>query len=57
MATQEQFCKEVGERAAERYDVEDGSDLCFNLIEMGVIVPTDGVAEAARIVAQHVLQA
>ena len=56
MASKEQFCADVGKRA-ETYGVEDGADLCWNLIEMGVIVPTDGVEEAARIVAQHVLQA
>ena len=56
MASKEQFCTDVGKRA-ETYGVEDGADLCHNLIEMGVINPMDSVEEAARVVAQHVLQA
>ena len=57
MATEQEFCKEVGEMAEERYDVIDGDDLCYNLIRLGVITPMEGVGVAARIVAQHVLQA
>ena len=56
MASKEQFCADVGKRA-ETYGVVDGADLCWNLIEMGAIVPTDSVEEAARMIAQHVLQA
>lgn len=56
MASKEQFCTDVGKRA-ETYGVEDGADLCHNLIEMNIINPMDSVEEAARVVAQHVLQA
>jgi hypothetical protein len=51
------FVNRVGARVLEQYDVEDGTDLAFNLLEMGVIHEDMGVDEAARIVAQHVLQA
>jgi len=51
-----EFCTKVGQLALE-YGVDDGSSLCYNLIEMGVIDMEQGVETAARIVAQHVLQA
>jgi len=51
------FCKLVGDRVAEQYDVEDGADLCFNLLESGVISEEASIDEAARIVAMHILQA
>jgi hypothetical protein len=51
------FVQQVDDRVFEQYDVQDGGDLCFNLMEMGVISESMGVDEAARIVAQHVLQA
>ena len=51
------FCQLVGARVAEQYDVEDGSDLCFNLLESGVISETATVDDAARIVALHLMQA
>jgi hypothetical protein len=53
----EDFCTLVGNRVEEQYDVQDGGDLCYNLIGTGVIREDMGVDEAARIVAQHVLQA
>jgi len=51
------FCQLVGARVAEQYDVEDGADLCFNLLELGTISEDASVDEAARIVAMHILQA
>jgi hypothetical protein len=54
--TQVEFCRQVGEITNAQYDVEDGSDLCYNLIDMAVIDMADGVDNAARIVAQHILQ-
>ena len=51
-----EFCTEVGLLALD-YGVDDGSSLCYNLIEMGVIDMEQGVETAARIVAQYVLQA
>jgi hypothetical protein len=51
------FCTLVGQRVEEQYSVIDGSDLCFNLLEMKVISETATVDEAARIVAMHILQA
>lgn len=52
-----ELTKKVGDRVEEQYDLEDGSDLCYNLIEQGVIDPNQGVDEAARIVAMHLQQA
>lgn len=51
------FCDLVDAHCEEHYDVTDGGDLCFNLLESGVIREDAGVEEAARIVAQHLLQA
>ena len=52
-----QFCQQVDARCQEQFDVQDGGDLCFSLLETGVVREEQGVDEAARIVAQHVLQA
>ena len=51
------FTQQVDARCEEQFDVQDGGDLCFQLMEMGVIRESMGVDEAARIVAQHILQA
>ena len=53
----DEFCQAVGTLAEEMYEVQDGEDLCFHLIEKGVIDPAQGEMEAARIVAMHILQA
>ena len=52
-----EFCDKVNARVEEQFDLEDGGDLCFNLLEMGVVREDMSVDEAARIVAQHLLQA
>lgn len=52
----QEFCKEVGIRVKDEYDVDDGADLCYNLLDMGVITLEDGVRRAATVVAQHMLQ-
>jgi hypothetical protein len=49
------FASKVGARVLEQYDQEDGSDLAFNLLEMGVISESMSVDEAARIVAPMIL--
>ena len=51
------FCQLVGKWALKCYGVEDGADLCFNLLESGVIPEDATVGAAANIVAQHILQA
>ena len=51
------FCKLVGRRVEEQFDLDDGDDLCFNLLESGVIREDASVDEAARIVAMHIQQA
>jgi hypothetical protein len=51
------FCALVSKWAFKYYGVEDGDDLCFNLIESGVIAEDTTVSEAARIVAMHIQQA
>ncbi len=51
------FCSEVGTIVLEQYECEDGTDLCFNLVHAGVIDVNEGKGTAARIVAQHILQA
>ena len=50
------FVGEVGKRVKEEYDLDDGADLCYNLVEMGVICEYMSVGQAAQIVAQHMLQ-
>lgn len=50
------FCSLVDARAREQYGYDDGGDLCFNLLEMGVISENASVDEAARIVAMHIAQ-
>ena len=51
------FCNAVGKIVLEQYGLEDGNDLCFNLVEMGVIDMANGENVAAQIVAQHIWQA
>lgn len=51
------FTAKVGDRVEEMYGLDDGSDLCYNLVESRVIDPDQGVDEAARIVAMHLQQA
>jgi hypothetical protein len=50
------FCALVGARVLEQYGNEDGDDLCFNLLESGVISEAASVSEAAHIVARHLQQ-
>ena len=51
------FCALVSARVEEQYDLQDGGDLCFNLLESGVIPENASIDEAARIVAMHLMQA
>ena len=51
------FCGEVGKRVSEQYGLDDGADLCYNLVESGVICEFMSVDEAARVVAMHIEQA
>lgn len=51
------FCQLVDDEVYNLYDLEDGGDLCYNLMEQGVIHSGLDVHGAAQIVAQHMLQA
>lgn len=51
------FCDEVDALVEKDYGYSDGGDLCFNLIESGVVKVDDGVQQAAATVAQHIGQA
>lgn len=55
--TKAEFCRQVDEKVEALYDVTDGGDLCWNLIDLGVVEESAGVGVAAQIVAQHLLQA
>lgn len=52
-----QFTQAVGDRVDEQYGLADGDDLCHSLIEAGIITLSMSTDEAARIVAQHMMQA
>lgn len=49
------FCTRVAEVAKQNYNIDDGADLCFNLMEQGLIEGgNDAYLErAARIVVLH----
>lgn len=51
------FCQLVADEVERDYGFVDGGDLCFNLLEAGVIPEDATVSQAARIVAQHMAQA
>lgn len=51
------FCEQVGKLVKDQYGYDDGRDLCWSLIEMGVVDMSRGEQYAARIVAQHLEQA
>lgn len=51
------FCSLVEARVEEQFGLQDGADLCFNLLEARVIAEDASIDEAARIVAMHMLQA
>lgn len=55
--TVSEFSRSVGEKVLNWYGLEDGSDLCYNLVEQGVIKIEDGEDSAARQVAMHMEQA
>jgi hypothetical protein len=52
-----EFAKSVGELVQSEYGLDDGADLCYNLVESGAIDMKDGEASAARQVAMHIEQA
>ena len=52
-----EFAQSVGEKVKNWYGLEDGADLCFNLVEQGVIDMRDSEAVAACQVAMHMEQA
>ena len=56
-AVMHDFSERVDKIVEEQYDCSDGGDLCYNLIESGVVDMALGEAAAARIVAQHIQQA
>lgn len=50
------FCRLVEAYVSKHYQLDDGADLCFTLLESGRISEDATIEEAARIVAQHLLQ-
>ncbi len=52
-----EFCDAVEDLVKKNSGIDDGGDLCYNLIEMGEIWVADGVDAAARIVQQRIQQA
>lgn len=56
-ASMHDFSEKVDKICEEQYEVVDGGDLCYNLVEVGEINMADGEDNAARIVAQRILQA
>ena len=56
-ATVHDFSEKVDKICEDQYDLCDGGDLCYNLVEQGVIDPANGEDAAARVVAQHIQQA
>lgn len=51
------FCSIVEDMVLIMYGLEDTADLCFTLLETGVIAEDATAEQAARIVAQHLQQA
>lgn len=59
MSNQQQmleFCAQVEQEVFKQCGSADGGDLCFNLLEQGVIKMEQGVARAAQQVAQYLAQ-
>ena len=56
MKTIAQFCYEVEKLVEYEIEMEDAGNLCFNLIEAGVISVDKGTTRAAEIVIQHIIQ-
>lgn len=50
------FAAEVGKLVKSKYRLDDGDDLCFNLVERGDIDMDAGADKAAQIVASHLMQ-
>ncbi len=51
-ADKHKFCKEVGKKA-EEYGLQNGRDLCFMLMDVGVISENMSVEEAAGAIFRH----
>lgn len=51
------FCDAVEVAVQQQFGEADAGDLCWNLLETGVVTPDMGVENAARVVAMHILQA
>jgi hypothetical protein len=56
MAELDAFCDEVGAEVKSEYGLDDGDDLCFNLIESGALRMDRGVTYAAQQVAMALIQ-
>jgi hypothetical protein len=58
MADADAFCSEVEKIVKQQHGHDDGGDLCWNLIEQGVVdIKKHTPKQAAQIVAQHIDQA
>ena len=51
------FSEKVDKVLEEQYELHDGGDLCYNLLEAGEISEDATVDQAAAKVAQHIQQA
>lgn len=55
--TDSEFASAIGEAVKTDYDLDDGSDLCRNLLMTEVVTTNMSIDMAAQIVAQHIEQA
>lgn len=51
-----EFAQQVGAKVEQMYGLEDGSSLCYNLLEAGVVTISQGVMSAATVVAMYIEQ-
>lgn len=51
------FCETVGRLVLKDYGIQDGGDLCYNLLEQGEVDMDKGAPAAAAQVAQLIQQA
>lgn len=50
------YSNQVGVLVSQQFDLDNGADLCYNLIAAGVINAEMPLMSSARIVAQYLLQ-
>lgn len=50
------YCVTVGKICEQDWDVSDGADLCYHMLQSGEVTADTTPNEAARMVAQRILQ-